>query len=296
MFIKQALLGIILYVLTTTAWGLEPPLRIFTSIKPLALIVQEIAGADDSVEVLLPAGVSPHHFSMRISDMRKISTADLMLWVGPGLETFLQKPLNRKSKDKVLAVSTLQQLHWPSEHTVNLNPDHHDHGIKDLHLWLNPQNAIVIAQAVAAKLGALAPERAHEYTARAQAFTLRTEALDQKLKQMLKPVKKLKFAVYHNAYGHYMQQYGLEQVGYVTTTAEQRLGVKHMYWVEQQLKNAQCLLIEPYANMAKAIELARRAGITTTALDPLAKDVTITTYDELMLAITNRVLACHSTI
>ena len=60
-----------------------------TSIKPLALIAQEIAGDKVSVENLLPVKASPHDYPLRVSDIRRLQDADLVLWVGPSLETFL---------------------------------------------------------------------------------------------------------------------------------------------------------------------------------------------------------------
>lgn len=274
-----------------TASAEEKPLRILTSIKPLALIVQEIAGPTDSVQVLLPATASPHHYSLRVSDMRKVSAADLVVWIGPGLEAFLQKPLNTKIVGRIVTVSALTQLHWPKAQGAHAHNDH-KHGVQDLHVWLNPQNAIVVANHVAEKLGLLMPAHADEYKKRAKAFALKARRLDQILSDMLISAKGKKLAVYHDAYKHYMDRYALEQVSYVTTAAGQGLGVKHLYQVERQLKKAACLLVEIGENTTKANELARRAKLTVKIVDPLAKGVTITSYGELMLAITHAILAC----
>ena len=46
-------------------------LRFLASIKPLQLISQAITEGVSDTEVLLPAGASPHHYSLKVSDPKK---------------------------------------------------------------------------------------------------------------------------------------------------------------------------------------------------------------------------------
>src|SRR5690606_35140408 len=107
---KQILraLGGLLLLASLSVFASEP--QVLASIKPLALIAREIT---KDVNTLLPAGGSPHEFSVRVSDMRQIHSAPLVVWVGVGLEGFLQKPLASKPSPQVLTLSQLPGLHWP---------------------------------------------------------------------------------------------------------------------------------------------------------------------------------------
>ncbi|MBA4246051.1 MAG: zinc ABC transporter substrate-binding protein, partial [Pseudomonas sp.] len=67
--------------------------RVLTSIKPLQLIAAAVQDGVGKPGVLLPPGASPHHFTLRPSDIRNVREADLLYWIGPDLETFLPRVL-----------------------------------------------------------------------------------------------------------------------------------------------------------------------------------------------------------
>lgn len=71
--------------------------RVLTSIKPLQLIAAAIQDGVGTPDVLLPPGASPHHFTLRPSDIRNVREADLLYWIGPDLETFLPRVLEGRS-------------------------------------------------------------------------------------------------------------------------------------------------------------------------------------------------------
>src|SRR5690606_40425237 len=77
-------------------------LLVVTSIRPLTLIARELAGGDAEVRELLTAGEDPHHVALSSSRRRLLARADLVVWVGPGLEAFLAKPLAGLDAERVL--------------------------------------------------------------------------------------------------------------------------------------------------------------------------------------------------
>lgn len=68
-------------------------MQVVTSIKPVhSLVAGVMEGVGEPALILQGAG-SPHTYSMRPSQARMLANADLVFWVGPGLEVFLEKPL-----------------------------------------------------------------------------------------------------------------------------------------------------------------------------------------------------------
>ena len=45
-------------------------------------------------DLLVNGNGSPHSYSLRPSEARVLSRADIVFWIGPDFETFLQKPLD----------------------------------------------------------------------------------------------------------------------------------------------------------------------------------------------------------
>ncbi len=276
-------------LLLNGAWA-SADQEILTTIKPLALILEAVVA--DDVDVLLPTGVSPHHFSMRVSDMKRITTAELLLWIGPNFESFLSKPVDSGLKARVITASELEGIEWPIEHVIEHGADH-NHGVVDFHIWLNPGNASVIAKAVAKELGGLNPTKSEVYKERALKFTRRMEKVNEEIKQALAEIQGSKFIAYHDAYRHYMEHFDLEQVGFVTSTVEQQLSARQLYALEKKSKEAHCLLVEPSTNMASSKEFARRVNLPMAVIDALAQDPKITTFEELLLSISYVLLTCH---
>lgn len=268
--------------------------QLLASIKPLALIAQEVAGDKAQVDTLLPVTASPHDYPLKMSDHRRLRDADLILWVGPELESFLGRSLASIPAAKVIATYELPGLHWPQGATADDGHQHanHQHSAGDPHLWLDPRNAQVIARALAVKLAALDPQFAREYHANAERFAARAQQLDQQLSRQLAPVKTQGFAVYHEGYSHFVGRYGLHQVGYVTYAPERRPGARHLKELHEVLKQeGKCLFVEPYYQVDSMEAMAKSMGLRIGVLDPIG-DQQVSSYPALMEKLGQSFLTC----
>jgi zinc transport system substrate-binding protein len=242
---------------------------ILSSLKPLTLIAQEIAGDRAEVDTLLPASASHHDYPLKVSDHVRLRNADLFVWVGPELESFLQKPLSNLIPAKVLTTYDLPGISWPVETTSSEGGGEHHHA-KDPHIWLDPRNAVVIARALVERLILLDAANAPQYKANLQAFTVNMMNLDNKLQAQLKPVTSVGFAVYHEGFAHFVDHYGLRQLDYLMLTPEQKPGARHMHQLRERLANdGSCLFIEPYNNTQAARSLAQELRLRVGTLDAL---------------------------
>src|SRR5690606_1181439 len=158
--------------------------KVLASIKPLALIAEAVVQDKAQVDTLLPLQASPHDYALRASDMQRLHGADLVLWIGPELESFLQRPLNNIAATKRMTIYPLTGLFWPQEEQERHHEVAHTHThTHDPHLWLDPRNAVVIARALAARLGEIDTRSAARYHANAEAFAAEQESLDQRLQE-----------------------------------------------------------------------------------------------------------------
>lgn len=254
---------------------------VLSSLKPLTLIAQEIAGTSADVDTLLPASASHHDYPLKVSDHARLQKADVFLWVGPELESFLQKPLRNLPPAKIITTYKLAGLNWPVETGIS-HDDHQHEGAQDPHLWLDPRNAVVVAQAVAEKLAQIDPPNTKQYRANLQAFAAKMQQLDVKLQASLMPVKGVGFAVYHEGFAHFVSHYGLYQLDYVALTPEQKPGAKHMHQLRERLaKEGKCLFLEPYNDMQSTRDLAQELHLQLGTLDALGTQ-NVTTYAQLL--------------
>ncbi|WP_042246392.1 metal ABC transporter solute-binding protein, Zn/Mn family, partial [Paracoccus sp. PAMC 22219] len=86
----------------------------------------------------------------------------------------------------------------------------HVHTGTDPHAWLNPANAAPWLDAIAATLSEQDPDNADTYRANADAAAERIAALDDQLRERLAPHAQDRFVVFHDAYGHFTDHFGLQ--------------------------------------------------------------------------------------
>ncbi len=155
--------------------------QVLTSIKPLQLIAADLMDGVAVPELLIPANVSPHHFTLRPSDIRKMTDSGLVLWVGPQMETYISDFLGELD-GKIIVVEVAAQngvvLHQPgAELASETEPQADDR--YDPHLWLNTSNARLVAQQLALQLISLDPENQLRYRANLTRFVASIDALEE---------------------------------------------------------------------------------------------------------------------
>jgi len=258
-------------------------LRILVSVRPLALIAQAVAGDRAEVDVLVAAGQSPHHFSLKVSDRKRIAAADLVLWVGPELERFLVKPL--RSAKRAMAVAAERD-----SAIVDVIDTVHSHEASS-HPWLAPDAAIALAQRLASRLALLDPDSAGVYAANAEAFTVSIERLDQTLKASFANNKNA-YAVAHDAYSNFSDHYGLPEPIVLSVSPEVSPGARKLWQLQSQLPPQSCVLVELEHKSRWLKALVETQQLRLHSVDTLAHNTSITRYADFLLNMAETFKAC----
>jgi zinc transport system substrate-binding protein len=277
--------------------------RVLTSIKPLQLIAAAVQGDLGQPEVLLPPGASPHHFSLRPSDVRRVQSADLLYWIGPDMETFLPRVLGGRDKPSV-AVQDLPGLtlrhfgegedghHRHDEHGADEHDHEHRPGSLDAHLWLLPANARGIATKMASDLSVADPANAARYQANLQAFEQRLSAADAAIKTRLAPLASKPFFVFHQAFDYFESAYGLQHAGVFTAASEVQPGARHVAAMRERLQatGPACVFSEPPLRPRLAETLSAGLPVKLAELDALG--VKAASYEQLMMDLGGGLAGC----
>jgi len=237
-------------------------LHVLSTIRPLDLLVADIAGDSAEHSYLVRANASPHNFSMRISDLDKLKNADLIVWVGPNFERFLSTNLQRGAlADRSVELDKLPDLHWPETAAAQQG--------RDLHLWLNSDNAEAIARAVTARLIELDPEAAQGYRARLRVFVEQIGAQKKRFLQRFDGKENIPFSVYHDGYSHFTSEFGLRRWNFVTEIPEQQLSLKQLHQLSHTTQSSSCLLADS-SEWMPAKKMADTLGLPVQEVDLLA--------------------------
>src|SRR5258707_1232929 len=79
----------LLVAFAPAARGGELPIRVVTSIPPLAMIVAELGGNRVSVRSILPPGADPHTFEPLPSDAVAVAESDIVVALGSSIDDWL---------------------------------------------------------------------------------------------------------------------------------------------------------------------------------------------------------------
>lgn len=241
--------------------------EVLASIRPLAQIAAAVVDEADTVRQLVPVGASSHHYQLRPSDRLALARADLVLWVGPAHERFLQKAL--AGHPRLLTAQKISGMGLKLQRRAH--GDSAVPGTVDAHLWLEPDNAVLIARALAEALAARAPARAEIYRRNAAAFATRLAALKAQQATRFQNVASRSFAAYHDAYQYLEPMLGLNYRGSLMAAAESKPGAKHFLLMSQRIRQEGvfCFLGEPGFDQALAKNVFNGRPVNLVEVDEL---------------------------
>jgi len=287
--VKKWFAGVILIAFFTTppvcSWasaGAEP--KVVVSIKPIHALVAGVMQGVAQPALLVQGGGSPHGYVLRPSDARLLASADLVIWVGHTLESFLEKPLAtlaREARQLELTAVFRDRLlpfrsghNWES-HDTDQAEHHHAQGELNPHLWLNPQLAKQIVDRVAATLSTIDPSNQAVYRHNAKQLQRRLDDLDRQLANKLKPVQTTPYIVFHDAYQYFEMAYGLNAVGSITINPERMPGARRISEIRNKIKkmNARCVFSEPQFEPRLVATITEGTAARTGILDPLGAEL-----------------------
>ncbi|GLR78986.1 zinc ABC transporter substrate-binding protein (plasmid) [Azospirillum oryzae] len=271
------------------AWAGVP--KVVVSIKPIHSLVASVMHGVGEPTLLVRGGASPHSYTMKPSDAKALSAADLVVWVGPELEGFLEKPLQANAPNATrltlmdLKSLTLLQAReggaWEPHDHGHEQHGHEQHGHADeheelnSHIWLDPANARAIVTATAEALAAKDPADAEVYRTNADRTLQALDALDAELKATLTPLKDKPFVVFHDAYQYFEARYDLSAVGSITVSPDRRPSAKRLSAIRTKIAglNAACVFSEPQFEPTLVRTVVEGTKAKTGVLDPEGADL-----------------------
>lgn len=283
---------------------------VVTTIRPLGFIASAIADGVTPTEVLLPDGASPHDFALRPSDIQRLRSADLVLWVGPDMEAFLTKALVPISATRKLAISELPAVkpllmkgeddddhdHAGEAHN-HADDDHgHHHGEYNMHVWLSPEVAKVTAIAIHDRLLELMPQNKDKLDANLRQFENLLTQTDKNVGNILTPVQGKGYFVFHDAYGYFEKHYGLSPLGHFTVNPEIQPGAQRLHQIRTQLveQKAVCVFAEPQFRPAVINAVAKGTTVRSGTLDPLGIGIALgkDSYGKFLTQLSSQYVSC----
>jgi len=287
---------------------------VLTTVKPLGFIANAITDGVTETKVLLPTSASPHDYSLKPSDVEQLQSAQLVVWIGEEMESFLEKSIDKLPKEKVLTLEDVPAIKELVEHSGEEKEDKHDHKHEhkhshnhahdghdhdeDWHIWLSPKAGEQIAEQIAERLSQQLPEQKAKIAENLANFKATLATKNSEIAKQLEPVKSKGYYTFHDAYGYFEDAYGLKSLGSFTINPTVAPGAKTLNAIKKSIaqKQAQCLFAEPQFTPKVIESLSKGTSAKVGQLDPLGAKIELSreAYPQFLQSLADQFSDCLS--
>lgn len=313
--------------------GQAKDLSVVSSIRPVHSLVSGIVGDIAQSHLLVSGGESPHTYALKTSDARLLQSADIIVWVDEGLESFLDKAISSLNPDaKIVTLSEVPNLillpvreggvweghehdhenhdgekhddhghedHSDDDHAEEKGHDeehhdedahaesheahddeaHHDeskeHNETDMHVWLDPQNAVAMVEAITLALSEADPDNAAIYRRNADLMIERLQDLTKRMSEQLTGLEQRRFIQFHDAFQYLENRFSLNAAGSITLNPERQVGAGRVQAIRERIVDEQvvCIFTEPQFEPKLVRVITEGFNINVASLDPIGLDI-----------------------
>jgi len=213
----------------------------------------------DLVEVydVIKANVDAHDYEPTPADVEKLGDAKVVVRNGLGLESWFDDTIAQADTSAVMV-----------DASTGVTPragEGEEAGEDDPHIWMNPANAKTMVGNITAGLVQADPAHQATFEANRDAYLAQLDALDVELRGQLDALPNKKLVTNHDAFGYYIDYYGLQFVGSVlpsfdTATELTPSGIEDLV-AKIKAEGVKAIFTEASLPPATAEAIASEAGV-----------------------------------
>ena len=245
---------------------------------PLEFLAKTIGGDQIQVISLTAPGAEPHDMELTPVQVAELEKTSLALFID-GFMPAVDEAIEASVPDRALDLGTVVTLLEAEAHSDEeahseeeaATEDDHGHGAYDPHIWLDPANMVLMANAVSDRLIAIDPARSDLYTANTASLIAELEALDQEFITGLANCEQKEIVTSHESFGYLANAYGFEQHGISGLSPESEPSPARLAEISEMVKaeGITTIYYETLVSPAIAETVANETGATTAVLDPI---------------------------
>jgi zinc transport system substrate-binding protein len=209
-------------------------IKVVTTLFPLYDMAKGIGANKAEVSLLLPPGVEPHTFEPKPSDIIKINEADCFVYTGRFMEPWAEDIIKGVVNKKLIVVDASKGTKMIS---AVFRDEDEPVGSLDPHIWLDFDNAEIMARNIAEALEARDPADKAFFKQKAAEYNTKLTELDNSFKTALNTCKSREI-VYggHYAFGYMAKRYDLKYLAAQGVSPDAEPTAKDLTRLVEQIK------------------------------------------------------------
>jgi zinc transport system substrate-binding protein len=262
-------LAILILIISCARRNVTDRKIISVSIGPFKYFVEELAGNNFEVNVMVPAGSNPHIYEPYPGQIKKLRQSIAYISNGYlGFEiTWLDRfyELNRSMK-KLSLGDNIDPIIPQHQHE-----DNHFEGA-DPHYWVSPLCAMKMASSVREFLVNLDPGNREQYDKNYKILTGKIMEVDSMAKALYASAGKKAFMIYHPNLGYLARDYGLEEIAVEKDGKEPTPSRLRELIDLAKEDNLKIIMVQKEYDTRNARAIADETGSRVVVIDPLSEN------------------------
>ena len=198
-------------------------LNVVATTPMMGEFVDQVAGDNVNLTVLMPAEADPHTYEPAPQDAGTIADADLVFYTGLKYEPAAVVKLLENSACSQTILAEIGENVFPIEFQEGGHDDHddeegddehegHDHGAYDPHFWFDPGRVVYAVEYIESKLSEFDPDNESDYQSSLATYKSELSGLTGQVSDLLStvPSQNRKLITTHESLGYLEAKFGLQ--------------------------------------------------------------------------------------
>ncbi|MGH2730453.1 MAG: metal ABC transporter substrate-binding protein [Actinomycetota bacterium] len=249
--------------------------NVVAAVYPLEFVAEAVGGDLVDVDGITPAGAEPHDIELTASQVRDLTNADLLVYIGEGFQPAVEDVVSQLDDDVVFDVlSGKDLLAPPPDEDLDVDP----------HVWLDPTIMASIAEQLAARLADIDSPPEETFLDNAEQLSKELAQLDDEFADGLASCLTREIVTSHEAFAYLAARYDLDQVGISGIDPEAEPTPERLAEVAQFVEehDISTIFFEELGSSEIADTLARETGADVDVLATLESPPDSGDYFEVM--------------
>lgn len=272
-------------------------LTVVTSFYPMYIATLNIVDGVEGVRLenlSEPQTGCLHDFQLTPEDMKLLSTADVFVINGGGIESFMSDVA--KAYPKLDVVEACEDVVLLSDDESDSDHDHdhdadagsdsdhdheadaesdsdhdHDHGDENAHAWMSVPRYRTMVQTIASRLAEKDVKHADEYYANAKAYDAKLAVLEEKINSIKSLTNGQNIIIFHEAYAYVADDFSMNACYLLDLDEERSVSAGEIKQVISAIKDdgVSVILAEELYGKSMGDTVSRETDVHVVYIDPL---------------------------
>ncbi|SEW44841.1 metal ABC transporter substrate-binding protein [[Clostridium] fimetarium] len=256
-------------------------IKVSVTFNAIKEFVEAIGGDKVEISTIIPDGTEPHDFEPKAQDLVGISNANVFVYNGFGMETWVDDAISNANNKNLI---TVEASDGATPISSVSEAEKEEHGQYDPHLWISLKGAKIEANNIKEALVKADPTNKDYYEKNSDTFNAELDSLYNKYNEKFKSVANKSFVTGHAAFAYLCQDFGLQQNSVEGVFAEGEPTAKQLSELVDYCKknNVKTIFAEDMASPDVSKTLASEVGAEVKTIYTIESSEDDKTYIERM--------------